>query len=174
MPNNEYSAQQALQLLMRKLAGQDPELASEVQAAIDAGKDVSETEPIPGRRKGHVYRRTVPFSHQEALRVALGALQAYFVEQPMFVDSAADNLAKSPIGIPTVGPGSFLASEDSAFISLEARGVEKTIEIEIQTETQISRTGEETRPLQRVSTNRIEEQRQHFGYLSELLDLNEG
>jgi hypothetical protein len=174
MPNNQYSAQEALQLLMRKLRGQDPELAAEVQAAIDAGKDVSETKPIPGRRKGHIYRRTVPFSHEEALQVAMDALQAYFVEQPMFVDAAADNLAQSAIGVPANDRSvAQVNRQQDEPLSLEGRGLEKAIEIEIQTETQISRTGDETLPLKRVPKQLIEEQHQQIIHLRDLLDFKE-
>src|SRR5690242_17055824 len=94
MSSHEYSPQQALDVLMRKLQARDETLAAQVQSAIDAGKDVTETERATDRRKkDRVYRKTVPFTHDEALQVALDALQANFVEQPLFVDSAADNLA---------------------------------------------------------------------------------
>jgi hypothetical protein len=46
--------------------------------------------------------------------------------------------------------------------------VEKTVEIELQTETQISRSGEETMPLKRMPKALIEEQRQHLTRLREL------
>jgi hypothetical protein len=174
MPKNQYTAQQALELLMRKLMAQDPGLAAEVQAAIDAGKDVSETKPIAGRRKGHVYRRTVPFSHEEALQVALDALQAYFVEQPMFVFAAADSLAQSAIGVPANGRNPVQVSRDQGEpLSLEGGGLEKAIEIEIQTETQISRTGDETLPLKRVPKQLIEDQHRQIIHLRELLDFKE-
>lgn len=77
MPVNQYTPQQALDLLMEKLAARDETLAAQVQAALDAGKDVSETEPATHRRKkARVYRKTVPFTHKEALQIALDALQA--------------------------------------------------------------------------------------------------
>src|SRR6266568_7733404 len=171
MPIHEYNPQQALESLMAKLKSRDEELAAEVQAAIDAGKDVAETEPIPGRRKRHVYRRTVPFSSGEALQIALNVLQAYFVEQPLFVDSAANELANAGVGVryqrqdfprPNI--------EESESVSIQGVGEEKSIEVEIQTETQILRAGEETLRLPRVATPMIEEQWQQVRHLRELID----
>lgn len=87
---------------MRKLRERDEDLAGQVQKAIDAGKDVSETEPATGRRnEARVYRKTVPFTHEEALHVALDALQSYFVELPLFANSAADNFAKAAVEVTT-------------------------------------------------------------------------
>jgi hypothetical protein len=174
MPLHEYESQEALELLMTKLRSRDEELAAEIQAAIDAGKDVAETEPIPGRRKRHVYRRTIPFSNEEALQVAVTALQAYFVEQPMFVDAAAAEFAQAAIGIP-IGRQTFspITLEKHEAVSLDKQGEEKRIEIEIQTETQIARAGEETLPLVRVPTGTIEEQRQQINRLRELVNFIE-
>jgi hypothetical protein len=179
MPANQYTPQQALDVLMRKLRARDDVLADHVQAAIDAGKDVSETEPAPDRRKkARVYRKTVPFSHEEALQVALDALQAYFVEQPLFVDSAADSLAKSAIGVPrhnlpswAFSPAAYAGEREP--LSLEGKNEEKAVEVEMQTETQISRTGEETVRLKRVSKEQIGEQRQHIVRLRKLADFTE-
>jgi hypothetical protein len=161
---------------MRKLAAGSETLADHVQAAIDAGKDVSETEPAPDRRKkARVYRKTVPFSHEEALQVALDALQAYFVEQPRFVDSAADSLAKSAIGVPRHNFPSWPYNSSASAVepeplSIEGKNEEKLIEIEMQTETQILRTGEETIRLKRVPKEEIEAQHQQITALRKLVD----
>jgi hypothetical protein len=174
MPSQEYNPQQALELLMSKLRSRDEELATEIQAAIDAGKDVTETEPVPGSRKEHAYRRTVPYSPEEALQVAVDALRAYFVEQPMFLDAVADSLAHSAIGIPTGRRTTFqMLKNEREPLSLEGEGTEKAIEIEIQTETQVLRAGEETLPMRRIPTKQIEEQRQQINRLRELLKFEE-
>ena len=77
MPALEYTPQQALEILMKKLGSRDEALAAQIQAAIDAGKDVSETEPaIDRRKKARVYRKTVPFTHEEALQIALYRLNS--------------------------------------------------------------------------------------------------
>ena len=176
MPSHEYSPQQALEVLMRKLQASDEILAAQVQSAIDAGKDVTETERATDRRKkDRVYRKTVPFTHDEALQVALDALQANFVEQPLFVDSAADNLAKAAIGVPKQNlpewafSAATSASEPEPLL-LEATGEEKAVEIEMQTETQLSKTEEETIPLKRMSKEQIEDQRLRINDLRKLVD----
>lgn len=167
MPEHQYSPQQALDLLMKKLRARDETLAAQVQAAIDAGKDVSETEPATdGRKKPRYYRKTVPFTHEEALQIALDALQACFVELPLFMTSAVDSLAKAAIGVPTRRMPIFQRSDDEKEpVSLEGEGSEKAVEIELQTETKISRTGEETIPLKRVSMEQIDVQRRHIAQL---------
>ncbi len=165
-----YNPQQALETLMRKLGARDEMLAAQVQAAIDAGKDVSENQPATDRRKKtRVYRKTVPFSHEEALQTALDALQAYFVEQPLFVESAADSLTEATCGVPKQMSFGYRASSEKVEpIVLEGLGVEKAIEIEMQTETQLSRTGEETIPLKRMPKKQIDEQRHHIADLRKL------
>ena len=170
MPALEYTPQQALEILMKKLGSRDEALAAQIQAAIDAGKDVSETEPaIDRRKKARVYRKTVPFTHEEALQIALDALQAYFVEQPLFVAAAADSLAKAAIGVPTHRRSDYQAnSEEPEPVSLEGQGVEKAVEIEMQTETQLSKTGEETIPLKRMAQEQIDDQRHHIADLRKL------
>ena len=96
MSAHDYTPQQALEMLMRSLQEKAGELAAQVQAAVDAGKDVEETEQSRGRRKrSRSYRKTVPYEYEEALRVALDALRSYFIEQPLFVDSCLDNMAAS-------------------------------------------------------------------------------
>jgi hypothetical protein len=179
MPINQYTPQQALEVLMQKLRAQDEALAAHVQAAIDAGKDVEETEPAPDRRKKErVYRKSVPFSHEEAIQVALDALQAYFVEQPLFVDAAADRLAQAVVGVPRHNFPSWESSPDAVTgepepLSLEGENREKAVEIEVQTETQISRTGEETLPLKRVPKEQIEEQHKHIIELRKMTEFTE-
>lgn len=174
MQANQYTAQQALDLLMKKLLARDEALAAQVQAAIDVGKDVSETEPATDRRKkARVYRKTVPFTHEDALQIALDALQAYFVEQPLFVDSAADSLAKSAIGVPKNDLPSWafspaVAASEPEPLTLKGTNEEKAVEIEMQTETQLSRTGEETIPLKRMSKEQIGVQRHRIDDLRKL------
>ena len=94
MAANEYTPQQAFEVLMNHLRKRDGQLATHIQAVVDAGKDVDETQQVGQRRKrSRSYRRTVPYSYEEASLVALDALQAYFVEQPLFIDSCAKNMA---------------------------------------------------------------------------------
>ena len=172
MPVHQYTPQEALDLLMKKLRAQDESLASQVQLAIDAGKDITETEPATvGRKKERIYRKSVPFSHEEALQVALDALQAYFVEQPMCVNSVADNFAKAVVGFPTEhSPAWPISQEEPDSVSCGEVGEEKIVEIELQTETQISKTGEETLVLKRTPKEQIDAQRQNIVHLRRLTD----
>jgi hypothetical protein len=102
MSSHDYAPQVALELLMRKLAERDSELAAHVRAVVDQGRDVQEIEPpTRGRaKKSRLYRKTVPYPYDEALSVALNALAAYFIEQPLFVDSCLDNMRKTAVGAP--------------------------------------------------------------------------
>jgi hypothetical protein len=175
MEENQYNAQQALDLLMKKLAASNEGLAAQVRAAIDIGKDVSEVEPsLDRRRKGRAYRKAVPLTQEEALRIALDVLQAYFVEQPLFVDSTADNFAETAIGIPKQGhpdrvlsPGSPASEREPLFF--EGINEEKVVEIEMQTEMQLTKTGEETVLLKREPRKLIDEQVHNIETLRKLL-----
>lgn len=102
MSEHDYTPEAALELLFRKLAERDTPLAAQIRTAVDQGNDIQETESINGsrRRKFRVYRKTVPYPYEEALQVAINALAAYFVEQPMFVDSCLRNMAPSPLAYP--------------------------------------------------------------------------
>ena len=170
MSDQEYTAEQALDLLLAKLREKSPDLADDVQEAIDAGKDASETEPAPDRRKkDRVYRKTVAYSHAEALQVALKALHAYFVEQPLFVDSALQQFAKAAVGVPP--PRRILRGgqeKEAEPVFLEHAGEEKNVEIEIQTETQISKTGEPTQSIEKIPLELVAEQERNFKKLGEL------
>ena len=174
MSSHSYTAEQALEVLMQKLRERDETLATQVQATIDAGKDISETLPATqNRKKTHIYRKTVAFTHEEALQVALDALQAYFVEQPLFIDEAAKNFAEAAVGVPS---GRFLfqiSDEGREPVKIEHMGDEKQIEIELQTETQISRTGDETVSLKRTARSQIEEQQRNIAQLRTLTDFTE-
>lgn len=173
MLEHQYNAEQALELLMRKLRVRDDILASQIQAAIDAGKDIRESEPSPdGRKRPRVYRKTVPFTHTEALEVALNALQAHFVEQPLFLESAANNLAKAAVG----GPEFQLPrqrhniSEEREVISLHQVNEEKAVEIEVQTETQIEKSGPETQRLKKPDRAQIEDRERELNVLRRLMN----
>lgn len=174
MSAHEYSAQEALELLIRKLQQRDETLAGQVQAAIDVGKDISEAEPsLDRRKKPRIYRRTVPFEVEEALQVAVNALQSYFVEQPLFVNSAADNLAKIAIGIPVPGWSASLNDGDEREeIHLEQEQKDKEIEIELHTETQIRKTGEELLSLRRTPLTEVAQQQESIRHLRTLMNFS--
>jgi hypothetical protein len=159
---------------MKKLRAQNELLATQIQTAIDEGKDASEEEPsIDGRKKPRIYRRTVPFTHIEALQIALDALQAYFVEQPLFINEAADNFAKAAIGRPSMDYGQSRSNSDEReLVILERQDNDKQLEIELHTETQISREGDEIFALERIPRQSIEDQQLHIKQLRTLMDFS--
>jgi len=174
MNGRDYTPEQALNTLMGKLKERDEQLAAQIQAAIDAGKDVEESEPVyDGRKKQRYYRKTVPFTIEEALQVALDALQAYFVEQPLFIESSAENLKKAAIGVPKWPADRFATKEERDEVQLEAENADKPVEIEIQTETKISRTEQETFSLKRTSREQIDHQAKNISRLRELTSFKE-
>lgn len=174
MGSNGYTPEEALELLMKKVQARDETLAIQIQAAIDSGKDVLETDPaVDRRRKPRQYRRAVPFEVGEALKVAVDALQAYFVEQPMFVDQALENLAATSLGPPTPIPNlEQNYSVGGEAVGLEQDGIEKEVAIELHTETQIRRTGQEIMPLKRTPITQIDEQKRNIAHLRGLLDFS--
>jgi hypothetical protein len=166
MAAQDYSPQEAFALLMRKLMERNKDLAAQVQAVVDEGKDVEETEFVGSRRKRtRVYRKTVPYSYDEALQAALNALEAYFIEQPLFASSCLDDIAKAALGIPQ------RTHQDSdPAIDPKTQGVEKTIQIELRTETQISEPAQETLSLDRAPADQIKEQQDNLNNLMALID----
>jgi hypothetical protein len=173
MPSHDYSPRVALEMLIRKVTERDPELASHLQSAIDAGKDVSERQYSPNRKRSRLYRKTVRFTDEEALRIAIEALQAHFVEQPMFVISAARQFAAAALG-DRVDASPIVRAESPKAVATEGVGVEKPLEIEVQTETQISRADEQTIRLTPPAADALKQQQEHVGRLLELTRFEEG
>jgi hypothetical protein len=175
MSDHDYNAQQALGLLMLKVRSRDVLLADSIQEAIDEGKDISETEPPRDRRqKPRSYRKTVPFTHEEALEVAIRALKAHFVEVPLFINSAVADFTYSAIGIPQQKQAVPLIGIDEPEIVVEqAQGEPKEIDMELQPETRLS--GAELTPLRLkpISVDRIEEQKENLRRLSDMFEFDE-
>jgi hypothetical protein len=173
----DYTPEVALRSLMAKLTQRDSVLAERIQAAMDEGKDIDETELVGTKRKKRrrVYRKAVAYTDKEALKVALNALQAYFIEQPLFVNSLHENMAQTVLGEPR--RSRVLAKIGEIFpLSPESEGVEKIIAIELHTETQlrtamqITSPNQETQDLPKTDQRRIEEQQQNLSRLRELID----
>jgi hypothetical protein len=172
MATHEYTPKQALDLLMKKISDRDDTLAALIKEAIDAGKDVRQTAESTGRKpkKTRVYRKSMPYNDQEALQVALDSLRDYFVEQPLFVNSIAKHFKVSGIGKPNQPASAFIYDERAAPVEIQALDVEKAIEIEIRTETQLSLSGAETIPLKRFPELEIDEQSRQIALLRRLTD----
>jgi hypothetical protein len=182
MSSHEYAPQEALELLMRKLAERDSELADHVGAVVNQGRDVQEIEPSArGRkRRSRVYRKTVPYPYDEALLVALNALAACFVEQPLFVESCLSSMSKAPVGslkgfrydrsVEKSTPVGILPGTESS---------EKDVRIELRTETQlpaeiqISPPMQDTQTLHRFPADQIAEQRANLERLKGLLNFRD-
>ncbi len=49
MSDHDYTPEQAFETLLRKVGERDGTLAERIRIAIDAGKDISQTEMSPGR-----------------------------------------------------------------------------------------------------------------------------
>jgi hypothetical protein len=174
MSKHDYTAERALDVLLRKLREHVPDLAFLVQSAIDAGKDVEEKESLWGRRKKpRVYRKTVRLTDEEALHVVLDALQAHFVEQSLFAASATENFRAAAVA--PQRSGSLLTGEKpKAFsISREGVGLEKILEIELQPETQISKADQETLRLEVVPNFAIQEEQENVKRLRDLIRFSE-
>ena len=187
--DNDYTAEEALSLIISRIAEFQTNLSQHIQAVINAGHDVVELEPRPRRGRGRprTYRRTVPFSFDEALEVVVEALSAYFVELPLMIDSALDDLRDSAtleVGADStdnreVGQRSqdlAPVPDDFAGFSVELAqiptgvGTEKVLEIELQTETQItSLPVRQNLPLHRTGLQAILAQEQNLRQLAELL-----
>lgn len=161
---------------MRKLRNRDAMLADHVQEAIDEGKDVSETEISRDRRqKPRTYRKTVPFTHDEALLVAIQVLEAHFIEVPLFINSAVADFTESALGIPEQKQAIQASWQDKPEIVIEqAQGEPKDLDVELQPETRLS--GEDRRPLrlQPIALDRINEEKENLRRLLEMVDFDEG
>jgi hypothetical protein len=168
---HEYTPEQALEVLLRKLGERDATLEGDVRAAIDVGKDVPEIQQM-GRRRVRKYRKTVPFTHDEALRLTLDVLQAYFVDLPLCINSSIENFASAAVG--ALRPDrSDWGGTPAKLSSEEHVGETKEMEIELQTITQISRTQQETMPLKTTERPLVDDQMNHLKRLADLFDFAE-
>jgi len=174
MSAHEYNTLEALQLLIRKIRDRDDSLAASLQAAIDDGKDVHETESGGRRKKKRVYRRRVALTHKEAADVAIKVLQSFFIELPCFIGSTSENFKGAAVGVPPQ-TGRHLPSwrYDEDQLVAEAEGLDKTLEIELRTETQILGEEQSTLSLKPIPLKLIDEQRTNLKRLAELMNTEE-
>ena len=167
MPSHDYSPREALDLLLRKVKERAPALANNLQSAIDAGKDVSERDATTARGKSRTYRKTVPLTDEEALSIVINSLRAYFVEQPLFTNSAIREFTDAALAA-HIDPREF-ASGAPPLESTEGVGLKKQLQVELQTETQISEAGEQTARLSSTSQDILTEQQANLKRLLEAL-----
>ena len=182
MANHDYSPQEALDILVRKLAVRNPELAEHIRAIVNQGRDIQEIEPPSGerRKKSRVYRKTIPYPYDEAVQVALQALATYFIEQPLFIESCLDNMNKAAVG--TLRGFKYLRSpgnKAAAGIIAGTEMTEKEVQIELRTETelpteiQLSSAVHDTEILRRTPVLQVNEQRENIAKLKALFEFGD-
>jgi hypothetical protein len=84
---HDYSPKEALDLVLNNIQTKSPQLYERMKLAIDAGKDVEIEEPQygSGKKKPHIYRKNVPYSDEEALRIALTVLESHLIDSRKIV-----------------------------------------------------------------------------------------
>jgi len=149
MPQHDYTAKQALDLLFQKIETKSPELAARMRNAVDAGKDIEmETDKFAGRGKNkHYYRKNVPFTSDEALKAALDVLQSHLLESRMLVNAAHEQFKQVGLAPPRKNeplPEKDFEKQLSLSIKMTVtplleeivdRSKPKNIEVEVETET---------------------------------------
>ena len=111
---------------------------------------------------------------EQALRVAMRALEAYFVEQPLFAVSAVSEFANATLdAVSAQQGGSSLDQPPSE--SSKAMPLDVGLELEVHTETQLAqedgRIVRETVPFSPPPQELLKEQKANIEHLSELLGL---
>lgn len=105
MPHHDYTAKDALDLLVGKIEGNSPPLAKRIRSAIDAGKDIQAEDAIApngGRRNGRkrYYRKHIAYTDQEALTVAMTVLESHLIESRMLVSAAQGEFKRVGLASP--------------------------------------------------------------------------
>ena len=190
-----------MELLLRKVREHDSDLAIRLEAVIDAGKDVFEKETlrtekmpreyasppvddieaVPGayrtKKKPREYRKTVRFSDEEALDIALLALRAHFVEQPLLATSAMNEFGKVAFEPESDWWGG-TSVDQSLSPSEEEEPLSVGVEFEVQTETEVAPKDEpdceQTFSLSAPKEGILKEQRKNIADLKVLLRFEEG
>jgi hypothetical protein len=163
---HEYSAADALDLLLGRIEGRSPDLAAHVRAAIDAGKDVDEVQQLNTGRMRRTYRRLVPLSAEEALSVATQVLRAYFIEVPRFEEAAARELAIHPV----VTEKPSLSWDSPVTETLADAGNRKTIHVETRPSTaSVIISGPDAYQVREPAGDEVEAQLRNLAELDHLL-----
>jgi len=112
----------------------------------------------------------VRYTRQEAMRVAIAVLEDYFVELPLFFNSVNSNFEAAAVGVSDSVQSAFIEQgSESEGVKITGHGSEKSVEIEIQTETQIVQTDQQPFLIGRVPEQLIDGQKSNFERLIELL-----
>lgn len=97
---HDYTAKDALSLLLGKIESTAPDLAERIRVAINAGKPelkkvVESSESGRGPKRRRQYWQTVPYADEEALQVAIAVLEAHLLETRLFLETAATDFAQA-------------------------------------------------------------------------------
>jgi hypothetical protein len=159
MSRHDYSAQDALSLLIQRVVEFDEKLAAEITEAVNAGK-----EDTTGRRKRKTDGRIIePYTSEEAVKVALGVIKAYFVHFAEIRNSAHKELSQVLI-------------EDKFNSRWNPQRVQKSLNqgnslaIGFPSETRVLGNDNDTERLYPVDTRELEQQRFNLQQLERLLD----
>lgn len=143
---HDYTAQDALKLILTKLSESNSELAARAQIAIDVGVDEVAEQSIQsgrGRKRKYSkreYRKNRPLTDAESIDAVLEVLEAHLIVHRRVVNSVIQEFAKVPIG------SAEQWFEPTAKVSVqtvaESEGREKSLEIELVPES-ARRTGDQ-------------------------------
>jgi hypothetical protein len=138
--NHEYTAQEALFLLLEKLRSMNPDLAERAQNAIDAGVDeVVEQEILTERGTGRKtskrkYRKYRPLNDAESINAILEVLHAHLIVHRKVVNSVLNEFSHVAIGT-VKRPSIYEAgAKEEVEVIPDTVGKEKSIEIELMPE----------------------------------------
>lgn len=105
MPKHNYTAKEALDLLIQKIKTASPDLEKRIRLAIDEGTEVQAEETITpeagGRKpKKRYYRKHIAFSDEEALDVAMKVLESHLIVSRLLVNAAHGEFKQVGLALP--------------------------------------------------------------------------
>jgi hypothetical protein len=185
MPKHDYTARDALNLLVGKVETLSPALAQRIRSATDSGRDAREEDTLPagaGRRKAkpRYYRKHIAYNDQEAVEVALTVLESHLIESRMLVNAAYDEFQTVALAPPkgTKAVGSAISTvggalEQGLFEAVfdnSAIGTRKDIVIEVETEAVQDKRSRPDLHLSSIDERELQTLRELFRRLRLLLD----
>lgn len=189
MPMHDYTAEQALTMLIEKVRTLSPELAERVRVAVDAGSEMQAEEEEQARfkrgrkPKKHQYRKAVPYTAEQAVTVAVAVLKSHLVESRLAVNTAFDEFTAADIAAPEKPPRRQKTSpyeprpdpsSTTAQSQAQGAGAEKVVEIETEPETVQEKKQEPNLPLKPEDPRAVETLRELMTVLEKLTTFKEG
>lgn len=190
MPKHDYTAKDALTLLIKKIETVSTDLAKRIQFSTDMGKDIPAEEKIMleanhGKPKKRYYRKHVAYTDDEALAVAMMVLESHLIESRLLVNAAHGEFKK--VGLapakklkPIAQAGALaetfevldmgIKDEISEVLSL---GEPKTITIESEPETVKEKKNLSDLPFEPIDEEQLRSLRENFNTLKALTNFQE-